>query len=414
MKDDAAFCSKCGTRIDNGKSDVQSTARKTSKRSETSSKGIIIIIIALAIIGIIIFIVSAVFIENIIPEKKISAVKNSYFEFMPDVTVGEFLDEHYENEYYEKWNYTSEGYVEFCGRNKKDGCGLVLNLNDVDSNNIVKVGLIMHSEPGMRGQRMLYQDFEEYMLELYNSSDSHSGENISATTTAASTITTESETTSSKTTKSTTNSAKEKNEPNKSKYYSIYCTALNSVDKEIKAAYGNTKALYYKYYLYDINKDGIYELIVHVGDTEAEASILLYSFNKNGETFELGEINGGHTVLTEKNGELYSNQCHMGYQRVDKIDMVGWHGEWSVTTETVLEKDNLVDYASYGTPLKGYDISDTSPIEALCPKEVLENKPYVNGYVKTYALSGRDGSKIRLYLNGDFDKVSIQIYNEEY
>ncbi len=46
--------------------------------------------------------------------------------------------------------------------------------------------------------------------------------------------------------------------------------------------------------------------------------------------------------------------------------------------------------------------------------EVSEDKPYVDGYVETYALSGHDGSNIRLYLDGDFSSVSVQIQNQEY
>jgi len=42
--------------------------------------------------------------------------------------------------------------------------------------------------------------------------------------------------------------------------------------------------------------------------------------------------------------------------------------------------------------------------------EVSEDKPYVDGYVETYALSGHDGSNIRLYLDGNFDYVSARIY----
>lgn len=174
--------------------------------------------------------------------------------------------------------------------------------------------------------------------------------------------------------------------------------------------------LYYQYYLYDINHDGFYELILHGGESEADASILVYTIDEESEDgfIELGELGGGHTVLVEKDGNLYTDYCHQGYQIVEEIQMVGWHDVWSVTQETVFEQDNLSDYKSYGTAIKGYDISDTSAIEALCPKELLEDKPYVDGYVETYSLSGRDGSKIRLYLDGDFSGVSVQIHNQEY
>ena len=60
------------------------------------------------------------------------------------------------------------------------------------------------------------------------------------------------------------------------------------------------------------------------------------------------------------------------------------------------------------------DISDTSAIEALCPEEVVADKAIVDGYVKTYVLLGRDGTKIHLYLSNDFATVFNQIHNKEY
>lgn len=196
--------------------------------------------------------------------------------------------------------------------------------------------------------------------------------------------------------------------------YAPYLFLLNEIDAEYKREFGDMYIPYYLYYLYDINQDGTYELLLHFGESEAEAVIQVYSIDENGDFTDLGEIGGGHTWLTEKDGKLYSNFGHQGYQVVKEIQMVGWHGVWSVVEEDVSEENGLSDYKSYGTSIVGYDISDKSAIEALCPKELLEDKPYVEGYVENYALSGRDGSKIRLYLDGDFSSVSVQIQNQEY
>ena len=216
------------------------------------------------------------------------------------------------------------------------------------------------------------------------------------------------------TTKATTTVARKQDKVEKSKNYLPYFVLLNEIDAEYKREFGDTYIPYYQYYLYDINHDGIYELLIHFGESEAEAVIQIYSVDENGEFTDLGEIGGGHTWLTEKDGKLYSNFGHQGYQVVKEIQMVGWHGVWSVVEEDILEESGLSDYKSYGTSITGYDISDTSAIEALCPKELLEDKPYVDGYVETYALSGHDGSNIRLYLDGDFSSVSVQIQNQEY
>ncbi len=196
--------------------------------------------------------------------------------------------------------------------------------------------------------------------------------------------------------------------------YAPYLFLLNEIDAEYKREFGDEYIPYYLYYLYDINQDGTYELLLHFGESEAEAVIQVYSIDENGGFIEIGEIGGGHTWLTEKEGKLYSNYGHGGYQIVEEIQMVGWHDVWSIAEETIIEEDGLSDYESYGTAIQGYDISDKSAIEALCPKEILEDKPYVEGYVETYALSGQDGGKSYLYLDGDFSSVSIQIQNREY
>lgn len=111
------------------------------------------------------------------------------------------------------------------------------------------------------------------------------------------------------------------------------------------------------------------------------------------------------------------------------------NGNANIETETIYAYDSLVrvevtgakagevvlggTITTYGLDMfEGETVS--YPVDSgvfLISKTVSEisgDKPYVNGYVETYSLSGHDGSKIRLYLNGDFSAVSVQIYNQEY
>ena len=243
-----------------------------------------------------------------------------------------------------------------------------------------------------------------------DSSDEFNSNNITAHTQTTQ-ITTEKAIT---TTVKTTAIPKSQDKVEKSKNYLIYLAMLNEMDAEFKREFGDMYIPYYKYYLYDINHDGIYELIVHFGESEADAVIQIYSVDEDGEFTDLGEIDGGHTILVEKDGKLHTYYGHSGHQIVEEVIMMEDLGSWIITKATVFEQENLSEYIDYGTAIKGYDISDTSAIEELCPKELLEDKPYVDGYVETYALSGRDGSKIRLYLDGDFSNISVQIQNQEY
>lgn len=111
------------------------------------------------------------------------------------------------------------------------------------------------------------------------------------------------------------------------------------------------------------------------------------------------------------------------------------NGNANIETETIYEYDSLIrvevtgaeageivlggTITTYGLDMfEGETVS--YPVDSgvfLISKtvgEVSDDKPYVEGYVETYALSGRDGSKIRLYLDGDFSSVSVQIQNQEY
>lgn len=228
----------------------------------------------------------------------------------------------------------------------------------------------MYHEENETAHAISEENFEEYILSLYAQLD----KNYQITDVTTQNETTQTTTVKATTTTITTTVTKEQEQMEESKYYLAYLMFLNEMDASVKREYGDMSILYYQYYLYDINHDGFYELILHGGESEADASILVYTIDEESEDgfIELGELGGGHTVLVEKDGNLYTDYCHQGYQIVEEIQMVGWHDVWSVTQETVFEQDNLSDYKSYGTAIKGYDISDTSAIEALCRRNFLK------------------------------------------
>lgn len=118
--------------------------------------------------------------------------------------------------------------------------------------------------------------------------------------------------------------------------------------------------LYHHYYVYDINDDGIYEFITKTGNGEADSTYSVYSIEDNQMTF-WGDISAGNSVLTEKDGKLYKNMCHTGYQSVDLISFDGK----SVSTENVYEKEQSETYIDYGTNLKYYDAGDTALLSKL-------------------------------------------------
>lgn len=417
IDDDAKFCEYCGAIINDQTVSGEKSKQTMVTNNNTSVKKYINKPLLITIIAIVIVLIvgsAGIILFDKYNHKKgddaIQSVKDSYFEFLPEMTVGDLLYEYYdmgEN----NWLYdSSEEQVEFWGTNKKDNSGLALHFSFVGKG-IVDVPYIKYHEENETAHDISHEAFEAYILSLYAQLDDSYQNSNTTTQQLTEQATTAKSTT---TTTATTTDAKKQDKVEKSKNYTPYLFLLNEIDAEYKREFGNDYIPHYQYYLYDINKDGIYELLLHFGESEAEAVIQVYSIDENGEFTDLGEIGGGHTWLTEKKGKLYSNFGHQGYYVVKELQMVGWHDVWSITEETIIEEDGLSDYESYGTPIVGYDISDKSAIEALCPKELLEDKPYVEGYVENYALSGRDGSKIRLYLDGDFSSVSVQIQNQEY
>ena len=143
IDDDAKFCEYCGAVINDqtvsSEKSEQSgiTSKKVSVKKEIN-KPLIITIIAVVIVlivgsaGIILF-------DNYNHKKgddAIQSVKDSYFEFLPEMTVGDLLYEYYdmgEN----NWLYdSSEEQVEFWGTNKKDNSGLSVIFRQVDDNTV--------------------------------------------------------------------------------------------------------------------------------------------------------------------------------------------------------------------------------------------------------------------------------------
>lgn len=413
IDENAKFCENCGASMhgnaetaSNEKSGQVDVSIRTVPVKKSINKTLLITIIAV-ISALIIGGAGVILFDNYNQKKSeesIQAVQEAYFEFLPEMTVGDLLYEYYGEK---NWAYNDDNVVEFWGTNQKDKSGLALNFDSVKADNTVEVTYRMYHNENETAHSISEEEFEEYIISLYAQLDD-SYQNVNETTQPATEQIT--------TTKSTTTTSVKKETESESELsanYIAYSVVVNTFDSAVEIEYTNSLT-YRQYYLYDINKDGIYELIVHVGAGEADAVMEFYSLDENGELLELGEIGGGHTWLSEKDGNLYTNFGHQGIQKVQSINMMEDLGSWILLWDTVFEKEGLSDYTTYGTAIQGYDISDKSAIEALCPKKLLEDKPHINAYVKTYSLSGHDGAKIRLYLDGDFSGVSVQIHNQEY
>lgn len=137
-----------------------------------------------------------------------------------------------------------------------------------------------------------------------------------------------------------------------------YSSYMNSV-KLLDGSRDDTMT-FHNYYIYDINNDGIYELITEMGTCEADNQYSVYSM-KNGEMIFAGDITAGHTRLVEKDGKLYTNYGMMGTQ---SVDMITFDGE-KISKENVYSESSVTDYIEYGTAINSYDWSDMSGINKI-------------------------------------------------
>ena len=171
----------------------------------------------------------------------------------------------------------------------------------------------------------------------------------------ANTTTTSENTSSKQTTTTTTTSSKQTT--------TTTTSAINNIDyswysDSIKTMSGEAdNLLFHNYYLYDINKDGVYELIMEMGASEATNAYSIYTI-KNNEMVFLGDISASHSVLCEDDGKLYKNNCHMGYQ---SINLIKFDGNEISETNTY-EKEQSENYIDCGTAVQSYDWSNMTGI----------------------------------------------------
>ena len=100
------------------------------------------------------------------------------------------------------------------------------------------------------------------------------------------------------------------------------------------------------YYLYDIDQNGVPELIVQEGTCEADFENVVLAYN--GVVQEIGRFSGGHNAIYGDPEEkaLISVNGHMGYQVVTRVTIKGGALSEKITMEGYV--DSVEDY--YSTP----------------------------------------------------------------
>lgn len=420
IDDTAKFCDYCGTpvndtddaapaqdRISTSPAAPQITvpASKPAGSGKVVTKryhkpAIIVIVIIVVVAAAVIAIVAGLESHwNKKGDRAIETVQNSYFEFLPDITVGNLITAYYGEDY---WTYNSDDVVEFFGTNQKDNTGLSIQFRQEDDHT-VSVPYRMFRKVDEASQRISEEEFESYMIGLYDQLD---GSTAKADTTEAVTKTTAAKETAAQqtTTKATTT------EVAKSKNYMAYVDTIElygGLADIAKNDYQESVA-HREYYLYDIDQDGTQELLIRFGGSEADTETMVFTLDEDGTILDLGSFASGNTTLYQKDGKLYSSYAQMGQQVVSEIQIVGG----SVTQEKVMEQSYSGEERRYGAKFKGCDLSDTIKVDLLLPYDI-EMPCIVEANVNTYLLSGQDGVETRLYVDGDFANVMVTKFSLE-
>lgn len=142
----------------------------------------------------------------------------------------------------------------------------------------------------------------------------------------------------------------------------VYNNAYGPVLDRTLAEYGNDIGAYLVYYVYDIDKDGVKELLLQTGTCEADFMYEIYTIE--GESCKyLGEISGSHTSFfaDESGGTedyIIQMQAQMGYEVLYRISL--HNGE--LVSEEMSSREVPADdeYYSNDYPLQYTYITDKS------------------------------------------------------
>lgn len=125
-------------------------------------------------------------------------------------------------------------------------------------------------------------------------------------------------------------------------YRQAYRDLVNQAYQEFVAtyppgSYGGSAEFACPYSLFDIDSNGIPELLIEKGNIEANYTYYIYTY-ENGQAKFMGTTNGSHSTLFGKtnatSGELLLRKAHMGHHQVFEINYING----SITTNMVLNE----------------------------------------------------------------------------
>ena len=141
-------------------------------------------------------------------------------------------------------------------------------------------------------------------------------------------------------------------------YLSVYGATLDQEVGGTDAEFG----IYNNYYFYDIDKDGVKEMILQTGTCEADYMYDIYTI-ENGTAKYIGQTNGGHTGFYEdENGGtepyIVGLTAHMGYETVFHLSINNGQIQIEVISNRELQEED--EYYNASAELPYADITNKS------------------------------------------------------
>jgi len=122
-----------------------------------------------------------------------------------------------------------------------------------------------------------------------------------------------------------------------------YLQVLRDTHAEFNDEYGSADYLLYS--LYDIDGDGVEELLVLAGTCEADFLWRIYTMTDDGALY-IGETFGGHSTLYAcPEGGFYNMMGHMGYQEIYRVTYAN-----DAFDEELISSKELAEDEEYDTP----------------------------------------------------------------
>ena len=127
------------------------------------------------------------------------------------------------------------------------------------------------------------------------------------------------------------------------------------------------------YHLVDIDGNGVPELMVKVGSSEADFLYNILSIDRSGLRF-IGSVSGGHSLITkDDDGSICRMTAHMGYEEIFRLTIVNDHISEELIFQKTLQGDDDDYYYPPAGDLAWAYVTDSRMVDSLVCADVVRD-----------------------------------------